>query len=271
MGTNDARRGEHFVEEFSDLIVGEKITHESVWQRENSKQMENRELAEHRRASERVAARIPQRWLRYYVASKLRTDPVYPAAYHLLGQSSAPILDVGCGVGLLAFYLRERKCEQPIVGIDRDARKIRHALNLQARGGYRELTFRDEQVEKKLPDFTGNIALFDLLHYLPRVEQGALLSRLAESVAAGGVLLIRDAPRDRTPRFWMTYLMERFAQTISWNIMTPLHFPSRAEVARPFAPENFTREEKPMWGHTPFNNHLFIFRRRSSATVPVLG
>ena len=44
----------------------------------------------------------------HYAGRKLRRDPIFPAAYELLRESNEPLLDVGCGVGLLAFYLRER-------------------------------------------------------------------------------------------------------------------------------------------------------------------
>src|SRR3979490_1793111 len=93
---------------------------------DNSKQMENRrdDASEHKPACRRVAALFPQLWLRRYVTSKLRRDPIYPAACELFRGSDDPILDIGCGLGLLAFYLRERGCQQPILGLDLDARKI---------------------------------------------------------------------------------------------------------------------------------------------------
>ena len=71
-------------------------------------------VAEHENACARVAIQFHQRWLRNYVRGKLRRDRIYQAAYELLHSSAAPILDVGCGVGLLAFYLRERACRQRI-------------------------------------------------------------------------------------------------------------------------------------------------------------
>jgi hypothetical protein len=61
--------------------------------------MENRrgDVSEHESACARVAAQFPQRWLRGYVRSKLRRDPIYPAAYELFRGSDEPILDIGCG------------------------------------------------------------------------------------------------------------------------------------------------------------------------------
>ncbi len=224
--------------------------------------------AQHANACARVAAQFRSPWLRSYVRNKLRTDRIYPEAYNLLGRSTEPILDVGCGVGLLAFYLRERACAQPILGLDLDARKIDCGSEIAART-YRDVELRFQDVATALPDFRGNVALFDVLHYLPEPAQTSLLTRLAEHVAPGGVLVIRDALREMRPRYWITWLAEKFAQAISWNIDKALHFPSRGSIDDAFDGREFERTSRPLWGASPFNNHIFIFRRRIAAAVPV--
>ncbi|MEY2496682.1 MAG: hypothetical protein QOD12_238 [Verrucomicrobiota bacterium] len=231
--------------------------------------MENRpdETTAHEPACARVAARFPRGWLRSYAKSKLRHDPIFPAAYELLRCSDQPILDVGCGVGLLAFYLRERGCPQSIAGLDVDRRKIRHARNA-AVDRYRDVSFDEQDVQEPFAEFRGNVALFDVLHYLPLAEQSALLSRLAQSIAPGGLLIIRDCPRDGSFRFWITWLAEKFAQAISWDLRAPLHFPTRKRLVEAFSEKEFTHEIRPLWGASPFNNHIFIFRPRASSTVP---
>ena len=233
--------------------------------------MESRKenATQHENACARVATQFRSPWLRSYVRGKLRSDRIYPAAYDLLGGSAEPILDIGCGVGLLGFYLRERACSQPILGLDLDARKIGYGASIAARG-YRDIELRFQDVEAGIPDFHGNVALFDVLHYFPQRRQTALLSRLAERVAPGGLLIIRDSPREMRPRFWMTWLAEKFAQTISWNIDVALHFPSRDSIDDVFNGE-FQRESRPLWGSSPFNNHIFIFRRQTSEVVPTAG
>lgn len=219
--------------------------------------------ADHENACARVAARFSQPWLRGYVRGKLRRDEIYPAAWELLRSSAKPILDVGCGVGLLAFYLRERGGRQPVTGVDVDARKIGQGSRI-AEAHYDEVEFRHEDVQNSLPQFRGNITLFDVLHYLPVAKQKALLLHLAPCVAPDGLLIIRDCPRDKRLRFWMTWLAEKFAQAISWNVNRPLHFPSRASIDECFSDDEFERESRPLWGSSPFNNHLFIFRRRAA-------
>jgi len=222
----------------------------------------------HEAACARVAAQFSQRWLRAYAGSKLRRDPVYPAAYDLFSGSDEPILDIGCGVGLLAFYLRERGCRQPVLGLDVDVRKIRQGTRIAVQQ-YKNVDLRLHDVQEALPAFSGTIVLFDVLHYLPLARQTALLSHLARRVAPGGSLVIRDCPRDNGPRFWITWVAEKFAQAVSWNLNTSLHFPSRERINDAFSETEFERESRPLWGTSPFNNYLFIFRRRASGAVPV--
>jgi 2-polyprenyl-3-methyl-5-hydroxy-6-metoxy-1,4-benzoquinol methylase len=220
----------------------------------------------HAEACRRVAARFYPRPLRLYVAAKIRSDPAYPAICHLLQNSRQPLLDLGCGVGLLAFYLRERGCAAPIIGLDRDGRKIRKAQAIAR--AYPDLTFDVQDARQTLPTIPGNIAMLDLLHYLSPNEQKELLLALAHRMEKEAMLVLRDSPRECSLRFWLTFLAEKFAQGISWNIDTPLHFASRAEIQGNFDFVNFSQRIEPLWGRTPFNNHLFTFRRRVAAAVP---
>jgi len=222
----------------------------------------------HEQACERVAALFASRWLRHYVGSKLRSDPAFSLAYKLLSDAEMPIFDIGCGVGLLSFYLRERGLEQPITGIDIETRKIARAEAVVERRKYRRLQFLANDVAPELPSFRGNIILFDLLHYLAPTQQQSLLKQIAAQIPPGALLLCRDCPRDRSARFYATYAAEVFAQTISWNWQAPLHFPTAESINAAFPSDEFSREVWPAWGRTPFNNRLFVFRRATSEVAP---
>jgi 2-polyprenyl-3-methyl-5-hydroxy-6-metoxy-1,4-benzoquinol methylase len=219
----------------------------------------------HETACSRVAANFRERWLRTYVGKKLRTDPIFPAAFELLRASRQPLVDIGCGVGLLAFYLRERDFVEPITGFDRDSRKISRA-RVVAERAYPELSFIEQDIREPIAAL-GNVVVFDLLHYLSPNEQMALLERFAARVAPDGMLIVRDSPREGNVRFWLTYLAERFAQATTWNMNVELHFPTRDKICAPFDEQDFSWSIRPLWGRTPFNNHLFIFRRRAPAVV----
>src|SRR5438128_2543702 len=58
--------------------------------------------------ADRIAAKFPTRFLKHYVRGIVTSDPLYDAVYERLRGRDDPILDVGCGTGLLALYLKER-------------------------------------------------------------------------------------------------------------------------------------------------------------------
>src|SRR5437588_12248379 len=133
-----------------------------------------------------------------YVRAKLATDPVYEAVFEHLRGSDLPVIDVGCGVGILALYLRERGFTAPIMGIDHDARKIAIAQRVAAMDGI-SFSVRDARMPIGL---RGNVVLLDVLHYFTSDDQSAILRNAA---TAGGMILIRDAIRDGSLRYRLTY------------------------------------------------------------------
>jgi 2-polyprenyl-3-methyl-5-hydroxy-6-metoxy-1,4-benzoquinol methylase len=84
-------------------------------------------------ARDRVASLFDTRFLQYYTRGKLSRDPVYDAVIARLRGSTLPLLDVGCGAGIFAFYLRECGLEMPLTGIDHDAKKIAVANTVASR------------------------------------------------------------------------------------------------------------------------------------------
>jgi SAM-dependent methyltransferase len=198
----------------------------------------------------RVVARYPTRFLRAYVRSKVRTDPVYAAVFERLRESDQPLLDVGCGIGILPLYLRERGFTAPIQGVDHDERKIAIARSVVPDA---ELRIGDARTAI---DRGGTIVLLDLLHYFTSEEQAGILTAAAAQAA---MVIIREAIRDGSWRYRVTYAQEMFSRLVRWLRAERLHFPTRDDVIRPFA--GFDVEVVPLYGLTPFNNYLFVFRR----------
>jgi trans-aconitate methyltransferase len=199
--------------------------------------------------AQRVAALYPTRFLRMYVRWKIASDPAYDAVF---ARARGAILDLGCGAGVLAAYLRARGYDAPITGIDHDARKIEVARAL----GLRDCTFVCGDRLQPVPSRT--IIVLDVLHYLTDDEQRALLRDAAQS----DLVIIRDALRDGSWRYRATYAQETFARAVRWLQAERLNFPRRETIVDAF--EGFESEIIPLWGGMPFNNYLFVFRRASS-------
>ena len=202
-----------------------------------------------------IASRFDTLFLRYYARSKLATDPVYEAVARRLRNHPHPIVDAGCGIGLMAFHLRDHGFSQPITGIDHDAAKIAQAQ----RAAYDGIRFETGDVRDGIPSGS-SVLLLDVLHYFDDAEQSRILENVARAVPAGGVAILRDAVRDASWRYRATYAAELFARGIRWIHAERLHFPTHERIAGAF--EGFDAEVTPLWGATPFNNYLFVFTKR---------
>jgi SAM-dependent methyltransferase len=213
-------------------------------------------------ANEAIIARIAARYRlqphRSYARGKLRWDPVFATAASLLSESRHALLDIGCGLGLLGQYLRECGRNTPYRGLDLDVRKVEAAR--AAASDSMRLEFATGSASS-MPAFRGDVALVDLLHYLPADLQRRAVADAAERVAADGVLMIRSVVRDRGWRFRTTLLEERFARMIGWMRYPTGHFPRREEIEAQLHAIGFTTRVTPLWGRTPFNSYLFVARR----------
>ena len=69
----------------------------------------------------------------YYTLTKLRTDPLYPGVLDALRRHDAPLLDLGCGLGLLAQAL--------VVGVEHDDDRRVVAIGDQLRRGLGDRVF----------------------------------------------------------------------------------------------------------------------------------
>jgi SAM-dependent methyltransferase len=188
-------------------------------------------------------------FLRNYARSKLATDPLYAAVAERLRGTSGTIVDIGCGIGLMAAYLRSEGFAQPIIGIDHDAAKIE-----QARRAVPSARFEVADAREAIP-FGSSVLLLDVLHYFDDDDQ----ARILDNVAHADLVIVRDALRDGTWRQHATKLAEMFARGVRWTKGERLNFPMRSRIVDAF--RGFTAEITPMWGATPFNNYLFVFKK----------
>jgi 2-polyprenyl-3-methyl-5-hydroxy-6-metoxy-1,4-benzoquinol methylase len=208
-----------------------------------------------------ISRLCPGRWERWYAAAKLRSDPVYAAVTQELHASPLPVLDIGCGIGLLACYLRESGFASAIAGFDYDPQKISCAQSMAARSGYAGLSFMTGDARSGLPDFSGHVVIIDILQFFTREEQVALLRAAASRVAQGGKLIIRTALRDDSMRFRITVAGDWLARLTFWMKGSPVSYPDRALFESVLSAAGLRVRLQPLWGGTPFNNHLVVAER----------
>jgi len=212
--------------------------------------------------AKRLASLYDRPGLRAYVTWKVRADPAYDAVLRQLRGHDEPLLDLGCGVGLLAFYLREHGVQTPITGIDFDRRKVDVAC--RAATPYRDIDFVAGDARSTLPEGR-NVVMLDLLHYLDAESRARILANVARAVPPGGIVVIRQGIRDVSWRYRFTSAVDALGRAMRWMKAEHLLYPSREEITAAFA--GFDAEIAPLWGRTPYNNYLFVFRRAASSGI----
>ncbi|MFA6957418.1 MAG: class I SAM-dependent methyltransferase [Thermoanaerobaculia bacterium] len=206
-----------------------------------------------------ISRRYRSRFLQGYVKSKVASDPVYRAVLARLRRIAGPVLDVGCGIGLFGQIVREAGLAVEIAGIDFDERKI--AAAREATEGIAGLRFELGDARQRI-DFAGSVVLLDLLHYFRDDDQRAILENAVSYARPGDLVIIRDCIDDGSWRYRATWLEETFATSLGWLRGERLNFPTAASISERFREGGFDEEIVPLWGRTPFNNHLLTYRKR---------
>jgi len=197
---------------------------------------------------------------RGYVRGKLFGDPVYAAIAALLAASPPlPLLDIGCGMGLLGQYLHARNALHGYLGVDHDERKIESARHAAAGLGD-ALQWRCADAAQT-PGFEGHVTLLDVLHYLPAERQAPLLGLAASRLAPGGRLFIRNVLREANWRYHATRIEEFFLHATGWMRVGANHYPSADDIRRPLQAAGLDVSIAPLRGHTPFNSYLIVAQR----------
>jgi uncharacterized protein (DUF2062 family)/2-polyprenyl-3-methyl-5-hydroxy-6-metoxy-1,4-benzoquinol methylase len=211
---------------------------------------------------ERAVARTVARYRgarpgdRYYVAGKLRHDPVL----RLIAELGVPLgrtLDAGAGRGQLGLCLVELGLVSLLQGFDADERKIQVARAAAGESASFELgdlgTFSFPRCD--------TILLVDVLHYLPAAAQDELLLRSARALEPGGRLLLRDVD-GAGPKSVLTRFLERLATATGWHLKkSSLCFRPASEWLSVLEREGLKSSVRGASQGTPFSNVLVVAER----------
>src|SRR5689334_2354153 len=107
---------------------------------------------------------LPQRTHYWYVRCKLASDLLYGGVGEALLDTHAPLLDLGCGIGLLAHTLRAQGFTGEYLGVDNDAQKISAARSAAASASLAHVQFECiDLAREEFPAHRGSVALLDVL------------------------------------------------------------------------------------------------------------
>ncbi len=221
-----------------------------------------------RTAARRIAAAfLPSRWYGnrwqyHYSRIKLGSDPLYPGVAAALHGSVAPLLDLGCGIGLLAHALRDEGVALPYQGVDNDAAKIAEARRAARSADLPDATFLVVDLANVLPVHRGSVTMLDVLQYLHDDSQQRLLQAAIAMLVPGARMVIRSGLEDDSTRMQITRAFDLIANRLGWMNAAPRRYPREGDLRTTLENAGLQSEFTPLRGNTPFNNWLIV------ATMP---
>lgn len=197
--------------------------------------------------------------IEWYVRVKWMLERKNYDHYHEILPTDGKILDMGCGLGYLTYYLHLRSNSRHLVGVDYDEDKIQIAQNCWVNNDNTEFICSDiTTFDMQMYDA---IILADTLHYLTEEQQLMMMSRSVEHLTDSGVILIRDGITDLESGHKRTELTEKYStKTMKFNkTVNDLSFFSK-EFIFDFAEKNGLQCELVDQGKKS-SNSLFVLKR----------
>lgn len=211
---------------------------------------------------------LPKRPHYWYARIKLVTDPLYNGVGELLADTREPLLDLGCGIGLLAHALRAQGFEGDYRGVDNDREKISSATAAADRARLPQARFEHFDLGSGFPAHRGSVALLDIVQFLPPAAQETLLESAIANLGPDSILVMRTGLQREGFKLRFTRGVDRFARMSRWMNVGPQRYPSRDALEQRFSNHGLRAEFAPLRGRLPFENWL-IWAKRESAASPV--
>jgi SAM-dependent methyltransferase len=211
------------------------------------------------------------RFAYHFARAKLRIDPVYRAILELgLLSGRARVLDLGCGQGLLAAWLRaaERCYERgnwppswppapralSTRGIELLARDVGRAR--RALGPASEISQAD--IRSTSFGSVDAVVILDVLHYMDPQSQSEVLRRVRAALPPQGLLLLRVGDAGGGFRFRYGQCSDKVVMLLRGHTIVAQHCRSVAQWRMLLQDCGFDCEARPMSQGTPFANVLLI-------------
>jgi cyclopropane fatty-acyl-phospholipid synthase-like methyltransferase len=206
-----------------------------------------------------------------FARGKLSGDPVFRALLEhglLLGRGH--ILDLGCGQGLLASWLRAAllcyesgswpqgwppaptpRSTRGIELMVRDVERARAALGPSCEISQGDIRSTDFGI-------TDAVVMLDVLHYMTREEQLQVLKRVRAALPERGLLLLRIGDADGGLRFLYSQWVDKLAMLFRGHSPVNMHCRSATQWREIVRECGFEIQATPMSEGTRFANVLLI-------------
>lgn len=123
--------------------------------------------------------------------------------------TSGNILDVGCGYGLLLYFLNEDVSNKGrrLIGIDHDLKKV----NIAKRYANTNIKFYLCMLEELEPEKFEAVSIIDVLYCIDLNKWKVVLDKCFCILRPGGRLIVKETIDKPRWRSWLTIIEEKFA------------------------------------------------------------
>lgn len=202
--------------------------------------------------------RFGNRWHYHYARIKLSSDPLYPGVCAALRGTDAALLDLGCGLGLLAHALRADGNPLAYRGVDNDAAKIALAGRAAQRRQLPAAAFECIDLSKSIPPHRGSVTILDVLQFISPEAQSRTLAAAVAMLVPGARLVIRTGLADGSRRARITRAVDVLSRRVGWMNAGPSRYPDADALRARFDAAGLQSEFTPLYGRTPFNNWRIV-------------
>ena len=200
----------------------------------------------------------------YYVGSKLKRDTILRQLMPLA--PFGDVADIGSGRGQTSLYLYQLQLIHSIWGGDADAKKVEASKRVAKtfegssdKGSSIEFVTFDLGVGPiKLPAPVDSIFLIDVLHYLPKLRQKALIQELVLYLKPGGRIFLRELDHSQKRNSKRTVWAERLAGFLGINRGRTLDFVELSTYRLWLQELGLDCQEEQAKEQDTFNNFLLV-------------
>jgi hypothetical protein len=130
-------------------------------------------------------------WLRLRVRARIAWDPVLPLLRREIVRIQKPVVDIGCGIGLLGITMRASGIPLRYRGTDIAPTKINKAKDSVRYYGFEDIGFDVvDALSTQIPP-GATVCMIDSLHRLDPDSQFSMLAKLADAAESGSLILFR--------------------------------------------------------------------------------
>lgn len=109
------------------------------------------------------------------------------------------IIDLGCGQGVIAYYLANIK-QRNVIGVDLNVKRL-------PKKNLKNLKFIKSDIRKYNVKNANGIIVSDVLHHISVQDQHALIKNVSKNLKSGGIFIVKEIDTDeftrsKLSRFW---------------------------------------------------------------------